>query len=213
MAGKSLLLDIDGVIVRDRLLMAHVKENCVSYVRAKLPEAKDHREANRLLYLGYGHTARGLQKGFGVDTRDFNKCVYTKPLMDHLAKVLETDEFQKEAAEIHSLTRDGWNIRLFTNAPWIWAARVAWAIGDDVEIKCPGNPFESPLKPEAEAYRMPVSETNVVMVDDSLKNLGTARYLTDWTCVHFTEEEKNSSVWCPQVQSIWEMCMFLRSNF
>ena len=39
MAFKSLLLDIDGVVVRDKLLLSHVKENCVNYVASKLPEA------------------------------------------------------------------------------------------------------------------------------------------------------------------------------
>ena len=51
MAYKSLVLDVDGVLVRDKLLLQHVKENCVSYVRAKLPDAKNPREVNRLLHL------------------------------------------------------------------------------------------------------------------------------------------------------------------
>lgn len=210
MAGKTLLLDVDGVLVRDRLLMDHVKENCVSYVRAKLPETKDPYETNRLLFLGYGHTARGLEKGFGIDTRDFNKKVYTKRLLAHLADVLATEEFQREAAQIHTLTRDGWKLRLFTNAPWVWASKVALAIGDDVGIKCPGNPCDSPMKPEVEAYVFPFEDTNV-MVDDSLKNLGTARYLSNWKCIHFTEGSKDPTTFCPQVQSIPELCTLVRT--
>jgi FMN phosphatase YigB (HAD superfamily) len=206
---KSLLLDVDGVLVRDRLLMDHVKENCVNYVRAKIPDAKDPRATNRALYLGYGHTARGLEKKYGIDTRDFNAKVYDKSLMNHLYEVLASDEFQREAADVHSLTREGWKLRLFTNSPWIWAAKVAIAIGDDVSIRCPGNPCDSPLKPEVEAYIFPFDSLNV-MVDDSLNNLRTAQYMSNWKCVHFTDK-KEHDVWCPQVQNIQELCTLVRT--
>jgi FMN phosphatase YigB (HAD superfamily) len=209
MSGKSLLLDVDGVLVRNKELMNHVRDNCVKYVQAKLPECKDPAETNRILFLSHGHTARGLEKGFNIDTRDFNAKVYDKKLLAHLADVLATDEFQREAAEIHSLTKYGWKLRLFTNSPWVWAAKVGLAIGDDVIVKCPGNPCESPLKPEIEAYIFTFDDLNL-MVDDSLKNLGTARYLTNWKCVHFTDGPKENTLWCPQVQSISELCSLVR---
>jgi hypothetical protein len=209
MAYKSLILDVDGVLVRDALLMEHVKENCVAYVRSKLPECKDPRETNRVLYLAHGHTARGLQQGFQIDVSDFNQKVYDKSLMDHLADVLATDAFQKEAEDIHSLTRDGWNIKLFTNSPWIWASKVGLAISDEVVVNCPGNPAMSPLKPEASAYTFPKHHLNL-FVDDSLKNLGTARFLTNWKCVHFTDKKEQNS-WCPQIGSVWELCLLARS--
>ena len=210
MGTKVLRLDIDGVFLRDRLLMEHVKENCVSYVRTKLPECKDPRETNRELYLGYGHTARGLQKVYNVDVSDFNAKVYDKKLLEHLADVLSTRSVQDDARQIHDLTHEGWVVTLFTNAPWVWAHKVGLAIGDTVGVKCPGNPAESPLKPELDAYMTSMHQLNI-MVDDSLKNLGTARYLPNWKCVHFTEEPKDHGLWCPQVQTIWELCMLVRS--
>jgi hypothetical protein len=205
----SLVLDIDGVLVRNPRLMKHVNDNCVSYVRSKLPECKDPNETNRTLYLSHGHTAKGLQARYNVDTRDFNTKVYDKELLDHLAEVLSTKEFQDEAAELHSLTAQGWKLKLFTNAPWIWAKKVALAIGDDVNIRCPGNPMDSPLKPNPEAYLFQASEPKI-LVDDSLKNLGTVRFLDDWRCLHFAED-KDHSVWCPQVSSMRELCLFVRS--
>jgi len=210
MAYKSLLLDVDGVLLRDRLLMHHVSENCASYVRSKLPECKDPRETNRVLYLAHGHTARGLQRVFKADTSDFNKKVYDASLMNHLADVLSSRQFQDEAAQVHELTAEGWNVKLFTNAPWVWASKVALAIGDTVAITCPGNPAESPLKPEPEAYAFPVHHLNI-FVDDSLKNLGTARYLANWQCVYFSEGPKEPNLWCPQIGSIWELGLLARS--
>jgi FMN phosphatase YigB (HAD superfamily) len=209
---KSLRLDIDGVFIRDKELLEHVQHNCVQYVRTKLPDCKDPVKTNNTLYLVHGHTARGLQVGYEVNVNDFNSKVYDKNLLHHLGYVLSTQQVQDEAAQIHELTRQGWNVTLFTNAPWVWAHKVALAIGDNIIIKCPGSPSESPLKPEVGAYIFPFEHTNV-MVDDSLKNLGTARYLTNWKCIHFNEGPKDNNLWCPQVNSISEMCSLLRSSY
>jgi hypothetical protein len=100
MAFKSLVLDIDGVLIRDRRLLAHVRHNCVRYVAKKLPECKDPAYTNRLLYATAGHTARGLQNNFGIDTSDFNREVYDRPVRDRLWEVLSGTQFQQEAKEI-----------------------------------------------------------------------------------------------------------------
>ena len=105
MSIKSLLLDIDGVVLRSPLLLAHVQDNCVKYVASKLPEAKNPRDVNRVLYMTHGHTARGLSKAFQIDTSDFNEKVYDKRLLDHLAEVIYGTEFQLEAKEISEFTK------------------------------------------------------------------------------------------------------------
>ena len=207
MAFKSLLLDIDGVIVRDKLLLSHVKENCVKYVESKLPEAKNPRDVNRVLHLSHGHTARGLNMVFKVDTSDFNEKVYDKSLMDHLAEVIYSTEFQEEAKEIHELTQNGWKVTLFTNSPIEWAGQVARAISDEVFVACPGPH----MKPEIPMYtQFPVHHMHIY-VDDSMKNLGTARWLPNWQCVYFNEGEKEPRMWCPQVDNIWELLMYVNS--
>lgn len=217
MAVKSLLLDIDGVLVRDRLLLAHVKDNCVKYVRSKLPECKDPRQVNNVLYLVHGHTARGLKHSFGIDTSDFNEKVYNKELLEHLGQVLSLDEFQEEAAQIHDFTRKGWDVTLFSNAPTMWSGRVARAIGDTVGLRCPGDDVTQwPLKPEPEAYQDFSKVQTHVFVDDSLKNLGAARWIPNWHPIHFDSGYckdsglvPNYKPWCPTIGSIWELGLFL----
>lgn len=212
MACKSLLLDIDGVLIRDKPLLEHVKDNCVAYVQSKLPECKDPRQVNHILYLSYGHTARGLTHAFEVDTRDFNEKVYDKKLLDHLAEVLYGNEFQQDAKEVYELVKNGWRTTLFTNSPVEWAGRVADAIGDDVFLCCPGADLRaSPLKPEATAFLSFPKHHTHLFIDDSLKNLGTARWLPNWHCVHFQEGAKDARPWCPQVGSVWEMCLYVNS--
>lgn len=211
MGTKTLLLDIDGVLVRDRLLLEHVRDNCISYVRAKLPLCKDPRKTCDTLYLVHGHTARGLQVAYDVDVSDFNSKVYDTSLMNHLADVLSETQVKRELEQVYSLSNLNWNIMLFTNAPWKWAAKVAVNMGDNVSIKCPGNPASSPLKPDVDAYAVPFSDLTV-FVDDSLKNLGTARNLTKWIPVYFNGSERDPThKWCPQVNSINDICTLVKT--
>ena len=216
MAFKSLLLDIDGVLLRDKPLLDHVKRNCARYVKAKLPECKEPDRVNRLLYNTCGHTARGLQTLFEVDASDFNKAVYDVQLRTHLWEVLSSTEFQKEAANIHEFTNNGWNVTLFTNAPIEWAGQVAHAISDRVNVACPGdNLADALLKPEAAAYRnFPAHHTHI-FVDDSIANLRTARWLPNWHPVYFNEYKHDAGSykpsWCPTIGSIWELELFINS--
>ena len=211
-AFKGLLLDIDGVLVRDKLLMEHVKENCVRYVASKLPECKNPRDTNRLLYLSHGHTARGLSMAFQVDTSDFNEKVYDKRLMEHLAEVIYGTEFQQEAKQIHELTEKDWKVTLFTNSPVEWAVPIGRAISDNVYIDCAGHDAsKTPLKPEATRYVKYSKHMTHLYVDDSLKNLGTAKYMPNWHPVYFNEGPKEDRLWCPQISSIWELLLYVNS--
>jgi len=207
---KSLLLDIDGVLIRDKLLLEHVKDNCVRYVAAKMPECKSPANTNRLLYLGHGHTARGLQNVFQIDTSDFNEKVYDKRLMDHLAEVIYGTEFQHEAKEIHELTqKSDWKVTLFTNSPIQWAGPIARAISDNIYVDCGDSVLD--LKPDAGRYTNFSKHMTHLYVDDSLKNLGTARWLPNWHSVYFNEGPREDRLWCPQVSSIWETLLYVNS--
>lgn len=207
MAFKSILLDIDGVIIRDKILLNHVRENCTNYVASKLPEAKNPGDVNRILHLSHGHTARGLNLAFKVDTSDFNEKVYDKRLMEHLSEVIYGTEFQEEAKEIHKLSLNEWKVTLFTNSPIEWAGPVARAIGDNIYTTCP-NPY---MKPEVPMYTQFAKQMTHLYFDDSLKNLGTARCLANWHPVYFNEGDQESRLWCPQVGTMWELLMYVNS--
>lgn len=213
MSFKSLVLDIDGVLVRDRRLLAHVRHNCVRYVAKKLPDCKDPAYTNKILYATAGHTARGLRNSFGIDTSDFNKEVYDRPVRDRLWEVLSGTQFQEEAKELHELMKNGWRVTLFTNSPIEWAGQVAHAISDEVYVVCPGNDVtESPLKPEATAYTNFAKNHTHIFVDDSPTNLVTARWLPNWHPVHFNPGKMEPMDWCSTVGSIWELCLFVNST-
>lgn len=201
---KSLILDIDGVLVRDKALLNHVKHNCVQYVRHKMPEVKAPAQMNEILYSNYGHTAKGLRKAYKINTDDFNKFVYDKPLHDHLWSVLSGTQFQKDAEQIHSLIKDGWTVRLFSNSPLEWALPVASAISDEVMVVY----NERLLKPDIEAYTQFSDKVKHVFVDDNLRNLMPAWWLLNWHTIHFSKNKQAQRV--TTLSSIPELVMYLK---
>jgi hypothetical protein len=209
MSFKTLVLDIDGVLIQNKELLNQVKNNCVKYVHKKLPKCKDPVEANRTLYLAHGHTARGLHEVYKVSTNDFNKEVYDRKVMRMLHDEIFSKEFQDTAKEIHDLTLRDWNVCLFTNAPIKWARPVALAIGDTVKINCAkNNVLRCPLKPEIEAYTGFPNHHLKIYVDDSYKNLGPVRRLPNWKPVYFGEDQQE---WCPSLRSMWEVLFYVNS--
>lgn len=208
--GPCLLLDVDGVLVRDRLLFTHVKHNAARYVETKLPDCKHPASVNATLYLAHGHTARGLKNAFGIDASDYNEFVYDKSLLAHLSEVLEKDEFVRDAEIVHDLTQKGWEVTLFSNAPYEWVRPVSLAINDTIKIRCPGPDItKAHLKPDVNFYKEFDTCKGYYYVDDSLKNLGTVRNWPNWRPILFSETEKDQRLWCRQVGSIPELALTL----
>jgi len=192
----NLILDVDGVVVRNRLLLSHVKHNASCYVQKKIPECEDRILVNKFLYNDYGHTALGLQKRFSVDTSDYNDFVYDKGVMSHLASVLESREFQIDAEYINDSILNGWDVTLFSNAPAKWVNTVANAISDRVKVKCQDV---GTFKPSPEAYKDFDPSEDYYFIDDSLRNLEAVRNFENWHPFHFTETRFDPNLWCQQV--------------
>jgi hypothetical protein len=204
-----LLLDVDGVILRDERLFRHLRHNAARYVAKKLPECDDPIETNKFLYLTHGHTAKGLKNAFGIDASDFNDFVYDKSLMTHLSNVIDSKNFRLDASTIHSITERGWPVTL--NAPYQWVQPVALAINDQVKIRCPGpDTSVAHFKPDPAFYKEFDSCDSYYYVDDSLINLSTVRTWPNWRPFHFTDHKK-AHLWCPQVSSLPELSLALPS--
>lgn len=199
-----LLLDVDGVLIRDKPLLNHVKDNVSRYVRHKIPGVQNPEHVNRILYRRYGHTGRGLFYAFGIDTRDFTESVYDKNLTSHLWEVLSSTEFQLDAINIHEMC-DDFDVRLFSNAPLAWTLPIASAISDRVSV----SSQEFFLKPDPRAYvKFPPNRIKYY-VDDSIMNLRTANYIHNWKCIHFGQ---NGTTEFPSVQSIPALEFLLSSK-
>ena len=198
--SRSLILDVDGVLVRNPLLLQHVKYNIIEYVRAKLPEAKNPERVNAILYKTYGHTARGLEKAFRIDAKDFDAKVYDKKLIDHLWSVLTANEFQEEAKIINAIEKSGWSVQLFSNSPLEWSLPVMQVLGGDVSV-VKDHRYS---KPNPRAYSNFSTKYNHLFVDDSVDNLRTANTLRNWVPIQYMEGAKTRGDFLT-IGSIWEL--------
>ena len=202
---KNLLLDVDGVMIRDRLITQHLEHNINSYVAKKLPMARNIHMIRTMLFNRYGHTGRGLQKAFCINTSDFDSEVYDKSLLNHLYGYIDTPMFRDDAEDIHNLIeRDGWNVTLFSNAPVEWVAPVALAI--DHRVNVPTDRLL--LKPESGSYGQFPRNQKYIFVDDMISNLLTPSLLPNWKCIQFADKPTGSFL---NVRSIWELTLMLNT--
>ena len=204
---NTLLLDIDGVLVRDPVLMDHIKYNIVRYVQRKLPGYGNPRRMNNLLYRAYGHTATGLRKEYGVETRDFDSCVYTSQVIGHLEDFLDTPEFHHDADIVRNILNIGWNVEFFSNAPLVWTEPVKHAI-DPFRIKNSGS-YE---KPKFETYLKFDPYRKYVFVDDNVCNLLPTLVFDNWKQVHFTESKNRGGQFMTSISSMDELEQLVKQN-
>lgn len=200
--ARSLVLDIDRVLLRDPLLREHVRHNVVKYVQAKLPHAKDPARVNRILNKYYGHTSAGLETAFHIDTSDFDSQVYNPPLMEHLWEILSSNEFQDDAEIINDLAHQNWDVTLLSDAPLVWSRPVLSAVGDRVK-----------LIPKLDKLAYP--QKHHLFVDGALPNLRAVRDAPNWTPVHFRPDiikDPNFVPEFPTIGSIWELGIMCASS-
>lgn len=204
-----ILLDVDGVVIRDRLLMTHVKSNVENYVRKRFPHVKDPKKFNQSLYTNWGHTRLGLQDMFPKeDFSDFDTKVYDRDLVSHLESHLKTDKFiLNSKMPINELYNDyGHDVILFSNAPLSWTAPVAWALDVRCEVYLPTK--NNLLKPDPRIYEDVTRGLKgpFILVDDNTKNLIPVLENPDFIPFHFSD--KFCGVF-PTIQSIGELRVYL----
>lgn len=186
----TILLDVDGVLIRDRNLLNQVSVGAARYVGSKLPHEKNPTQLNRLLYKAYGHTATGLEKEFGIDASDFNKKVYTRKLLNQLDDYLESsDDFKKDAQTVRRLLSMGYDVELFSNAPLVWTEPVRHAL-DSFRV----STGEDYSKPNIDSYLKFDKSVDYIFVDDTIGNLIPCLLFKNWTPVHFSERCENTFV-------------------
>ena len=176
-----LLLDIDGVVMRNKNLLKNVKFNCTKFVQTHSKRPMGLYEAyqkNHMLYKNYGHTLRGLN--YTVDKcyfndqlydkrihnehikNIFNEQVYDKRIYNELGNYLSTSEFEDHINgfnEIyHICKKNDIPIGIFSNAPFDWCNRIVYGI--EIKQECfideiysnEHYAMTSYLKPDYEVY-------------------------------------------------------------
>jgi putative hydrolase of the HAD superfamily len=176
-AIQCLLIDLDDTLYPANNGLWHVyKERINRYLieemgfpSAEVPDLR-HR-----LYVQYGTTLRGLQHEFEVDMDHFLTYVHDAPLEGYL---------QPDSELLAMLEALPQRKVIFTNAHTDHARRVLAALGVSQAFETIVDIYRMApyCKPQPEAYRIALSilgekPEGCLMVDDSPKNLKTARQL------------------------------------
>lgn len=196
--NNTLLLDIDGVLIRDRVLLDHVKNNIVRYVHKKVPSHMNPYNLNNMLYKMYGHTATGLKKVYKLDTSDFDYEVYNTHVIEHLYDVLETREFRDDSEVVKRILDMGFNIEFMSNSPLVWSEPVRYAI-DHTRIVNNG----AHDKPNFDTYLKFDPSVNYTFVDDNINNLLPTLCFNNWEQIHFASTKRSFVI--PTVSSMDEL--------
>lgn len=205
-----ILLGANGVTVRDKLLLAHVKHNMEEYVRHRLPDVKDPRQFACALDRHWGHVKLGLRDMYPLkDFSDFDKNVYNRSLLQHLTSHLKSDEFYHDTKRPiqEFINDDEHTVTLFSNAPLAWTAPIAWAIDPRCDVYIPTNAgFGLPDPRAYEAATNGLCGPHII-VDDKLSNLLPIVHDRDFIAYHFTD--KFTGIF-PTIQSLDELGVLLK---
>jgi hypothetical protein len=225
-----LLLDIDGVVMRNKRLLKNVKFNCTKFVQTHSNKPMGLYEAyqkNHMLHKNYGHTLRGLN--YTVDKGYFNNQVYDKRIYNELDNYLNTSEFEDHIngfSEIyHICKKNDIPIGIFSNAPFDWCNRIVYGI--EIKQECfideiysnEHYAMTSYLKPDYEVYsgvekdiKDKYGSSEIIMVDDSFINLKPIYNQLPWSPVLFKNEQFTKESIIPNISNMYELKTFLNTK-
>jgi hypothetical protein len=205
-----ILLGANGVTVRDKLLLAHVKNNMEEYVRQRAPDVKDPRAFTASLARHWGNVKLGLRDMYPLeDFSDFDKKVYDRSLLNHLSSHLKSDEFYHDTKRPvqEFVNNDEHVITLISNAPLAWTAPIAWAIDPRCDVYIPSK--TGIHLPDPRVYEEITDGVHGphIIVDDQLINLLPTVHNRDFIAYHFTNQFTGIF---PTIQSLHELRAFLK---
>jgi len=199
MAGrKALMLDFDGVLLRNRRVQKWIGHKCTEYLAKKTGRSfVDAKRINESRYPVHGHTAFVLERDFGMPTRpkEFNADVYGDIDYDRVRAMLTERDiaYAKDFLERWNVDRS--SSFVFTNAPRRWVLELREALEMPFEdYRILGSDVLGHFKPDPRAYAeaeffvrldMPQVES-FCLVDDSVENVKMAMVLPRWTGTYFS---------------------------
>lgn len=202
----ALLLDFDGVMVRNTKVQKHVSQSCVRLLANK--SGLTLRQASRMnkqLYPLYGHSSFILQRNYKIDCgiEEFNHLVYNEYIDYAKVKRLLTSDDTAYAAEMARIIHR-WGPEktfIFSNAVDVWCENLLLMMGvSDVippqNIMC-SNHLRA-LKPSPSAYAEAEFRVGLIMpelvsgcytfVDDHAQNILAVKHRPRWIPYYYPPE-------------------------
>lgn len=203
MMKKVVLIDFDGVVLRNKIADAKVAKRAGIYTWKNINQHKSSQNCHRILtlsqaedvcynlYKGYGHTVLGLQ-GIGLsqcNIKDFNRIVYDT--LDYPTIRKSNNMFDDVRKLINYCHESHHDMFMFSNAPFRWMSNV---LKDDEDILIAIEDIrkrleidendERCLKPNQYIYDVITSsfpKENIVFVDDNINNIKPVMDKLTWT--------------------------------
>lgn len=208
---KTLLLDMDGVILHQPNIHRFVSIRATSFVRTSLkdiiPDMSFHHAEtiNKHLYSTYGHTLIGLNKVFDLNktNEEFNQYVYDDVTMNYVPNFQDDITLNKRANDIRKLLekckKNNIPVYIFSNAPIKWCKMIVNMMKLSIDSdKIWGSDHllfteQQLMKPMPHLYykiddilqhRYHMGNNiETVFIDDSMINISSSIQIKDWKSI------------------------------
>lgn len=207
---KVVLVDFDGVVLRNKSADVQVAKRASIYTWRKFNNIKSHnhtlispKQAEDIcynLYKGYGHTLTGM-KHIGIPNchmKDYNKLVYDTIDYDKLRS--SNNNFNDLRTLINYCHENNHDIFFFSNAPYRWMYNmlkdeqdIISSVDDVRKVLHINDDDESYLKPYDLIYdkiNSHFKNENIVFIDDSIGNMKPVINNVAWTKIIFCSANK-----------------------
>lgn len=179
----NILLDFDGIVIRNQTIGKIIEQKSIDFVQSKLNIShRNSKYINRFLYKTYGHTANGIAKYTSerLDdvVYDYNDYVFNNINYKDLSSYLIKNDKDRIDTLMQTIAKTYDNkYGLFTNAPISWCENLLSClqmdIYDIIDYDKVYTSDEGDLKPNLTMYNYIESELNdtIYFIDDSYVNL------------------------------------------
>lgn len=200
-----LLLDFDGVILRNKQLSVYQSRRSAKFLQkhTSLPLSTCVK-LNNTYYPKYGHTVLLVNDLFGKRTtlEEYNDYVFNKDHLQRLNRLVcekSVEDIRGFENVFKSCARNNMDWAIFSNANINWVSHFSELGGllDVTPSKIIYPTTLDMLKPEKKVYDYIESvyeQSTVVFVDDSTINLVEPEKRDRWIPVHFKKDNDHNSV-------------------
>lgn len=195
--NRKLLLDFDGVVLRNKYLKQYQLDRSAKFIKEKtcMP-IEICKNINKENYPKYGHTVTMLNKMFQlpVTLEEYNEFVFDKKQLQPLTKFIDKNTFEytnsfNKLFDYCNKNNTEWYI--FTNAHITWVEVFADTCNLDICNKKIIYPTDLKLlKPKLDSYKAIENkfshDSHFIFIDDHFDNL--PYYRKRWSALHYQRD-------------------------
>ena len=192
-----ILLDFDGVILKNRHIDAYITKKSIEHVSISRKISLDHAmKLNSKLYPKLGHTSLINSDMYSVSKsiKDYNNYVFDNLNYSTIDTMLD-DYNKKYIHKIFEIKNDkSVPLGIFTNAPLSWCESILMLCDIDINeefnenyIFTSDNSFVKPLQISYDTVEKNIDNKKIYFIDDKKTNIQPIEDKTRWNGIHLHE--------------------------